>query len=1174
MYRLVLTLGLLFNMLTALAQSPGCNQALIRSTLTSAGWTEVVNVSNTPCSMYFVKTTPMDANAAEPIAQTFGAHMAVMNDVTENFWVKVALQAQGFFNSYNVWIGTTDQAVEGTFVNLDGTPLTFTQWAPGEPNNDLTQPGCSSCSLPSPFGCSGSYQCTYGEDCVQLTTSATWNDLACQGANGIPMIEVNLCPVMTKPRDTTICPSNSVTLSTSTLLGSQPYTYNWSNGATGATISASPSTGTNYVVTVTDRYGCSATSNGNVNISGSSVNPIFTFNPATGACVNQPVTVALTAPNGSASYSWNFGGATVLSGSGAGPYSISWAGSGTKTVDATATFGGCTSPFSASIPVYNLPTAAAGSDQPVCPGTPLTIGTTPFSGVTYSWSPADSLSNAASATPTFSASQNGTGSVQNFQYILTATQNGCSSKDTIVLALQPNLDNSFSIDTNSVCTGSPVIVQATGSNPVSALYNWNFNGGIATGSGAGPYSVKWNSSGVKTITLSVSNNTCNSASSSKTVTVSNSVVANTGTDQYLCAGNTATLGAASVSGVSYQWTPADSLSNSTISNPVYSATSNHTGDSVVTKYVLTAVANGCLSTDTVKVTLYPSIENTFTIDSPTACVNQDVTITATGVNPGNPAYNWNFNGGIATGSGAGPYQVHWTTNGVKNVTLAVNNNGCSAPASSHNITIGNVISANAGRDTTICSGTTLHLGSAPQSGVTYQWSPGAGLSSTSISNPNFLLHNTSGSVQTLIYSVTATLGGCSGSDDVTVTLQPATATTISASAPLNFCAGDSVILSAPAFTTYSWNNGSSSSAITVLNSGTYQFSATDNLNCDFYSNIVTVNVFPLPKIITAPNGVADESCYGQNDGSISVSAISGTGPFQFQWSTTPPQTGAAIAPLAPGNYSVTVTDANNCVDTANYTIVAAPVFDLSVNQHKNVSCFGYNDGAITVSAIGGKAPVTFLWNNGSSLPQLQSLASDTYSVTLTDQSGCVADTALIITQPQQVVASTPDSITVFYGEQKQLPLSVSPDTSSYYYLWSPDDDLNCAACANPKVTPVRSAYYQVIVTDQHNGCKDTAKIFVTLDPAKHIFAATAFTPNNDGVNDVFHAFAPGAVQTYEFQIFDRWGNSVYLSNNPDGGWDGTYRGNPAGTGVYVYDVKVTFQDGDSAVKSGTVTLLR
>jgi gliding motility-associated-like protein len=142
------------------------------------------------------------------------------------------------------------------------------------------------------------------------------------------------------------------------------------------------------------------------------------------------------------------------------------------------------------------------------------------------------------------------------------------------------------------------------------------------------------------------------------------------------------------------------------------------------------------------------------------------------------------------------------------------------------------------------------------------------------------------------------------------------------------------------------------------------------------------------------------------------------------------------------------------------------------------------------------------------------------------------------------------------------------------YVWSPAETLNNPFVPNPVASPATTTTYKVTVTSA-SGCvvKDSIIVNVSAAPKDDIQIPNAFTPNGDGLNDCFGVRFLGAVSNLKLSIYDRWGNRVFYTNNPNQRWDGNYKGKGVETGVFIYYITVTTMCGD-IVRKGTVTLIR
>jgi gliding motility-associated-like protein len=149
-------------------------------------------------------------------------------------------------------------------------------------------------------------------------------------------------------------------------------------------------------------------------------------------------------------------------------------------------------------------------------------------------------------------------------------------------------------------------------------------------------------------------------------------------------------------------------------------------------------------------------------------------------------------------------------------------------------------------------------------------------------------------------------------------------------------------------------------------------------------------------------------------------------------------------------------------------------------------------------------------------------------------------------------------------------------------IWSSYSDSLCkkdSSCLQQWVRPVRRTTYSVTVIDT-GGCKAVGNITISLDKNRPVFIPNSFSPNNDGVNDIFMIFGSQVVKNIKnFQVFDRWGERMcvfqnFKTDNPAFGWDGKLNGKEVQPGVYPYFVEVEYLDGAVEVIEGDLTLMR
>src|SRR5262249_49477611 len=147
------------------------------------------------------------------------------------------------------------------------------------------------------------------------------------------------------------------------------------------------------------------------------------------------------------------------------------------------------------------------------------------------------------------------------------------------------------------------------------------------------------------------------------------------------------------------------------------------------------------------------------------------------------------------------------------------------------------------------------------------------------------------------------------------------------------------------------------------------------------------------------------SCFGGTNGAINLTVNGGTSPYTYAWSNG--ATTQDISNLASGSYTVTVNDANGCINIST-TIVDQPVAALNstVSAVSAVLCFGGTSGSIDLSVGGGTSPYSYAWNNGSTSQDLSNISSGSYSVTVTDANGCTTQTnAITVDQPSAALSA-------------------------------------------------------------------------------------------------------------------------------------------------------------------------
>ncbi len=264
-----------------------------------------------------------------------------------------------------------------------------------------------------------------------------------------------------------------------------------------------------------------------------------------------------------------------------------------------------------------------------------------------------------------------------------------------------------------------------------------------------------------------------------------------------------------------------------------------------------------------------------------------------------------------------------------------------------------------------------------------------------------------------------------------------------------------------------------------------------------------------------------------------------------------------------------------CRDVQTVTVRTVP-YPTSIAGMDQTICF--NGSAQLQGQIIGSSfqwtPTAFL-NNPNILNPLASPPRTTmYKLIVYDNLGCPKpgiDSVLVTVQPR-ILANAGRDTSVILGQPLQLQ-----GTGGVSYTWSPPIGLNNTNIANPIAiyrSPIDSVRYKLVVRDG-TGCADSAFVTVRIfrTPVS-IFVPTAFTPNGDGLNDLARPISVGIQKINYFTIYNRWGEVVFSTNRDRHGWNGVYKGQPQGTGVFVWMVSAIDYEGNPYFNKGTVTLIR
>ena len=365
--------------------------------------------------------------------------------------------------------------------------------------------------------------------------------------------------------------------------------------------------------------------------------------------------------------------------------------------------------------------------------------------------------------------------------------------------------------------------------------------------------------------------------------------------------------------------------------------------------------------------------------------------------------------------------------------------------------------------------------------------------------------------------------------------------------------------------TYAWTpNVGASAALSSLPAGTYDVVVTDANGCAGNGSGTIVNVSGFSASVTSTTNV---SCFGGNDGSITVTPSGGTAPFSYVWTGSTSTSGTASSLIA-GSYDVLVTDANSCTVNITNVLITEPTQIANTGTSlSNVSCNGLSNGTINIVYAGGTSPLTYTLDGASaqSIGLFDNLAAGTYTVRATDANGCFEESDHTISEPALLVLST--SSTAENGASAgdgTASVAGAGGITPYTYLW---DDANAQTTAT--ATALNTGTYNVTVMDA-NGCSESASVFVDLTSAIKDIALSNFTVYpNPATKNVTVTFGVASNTDLTVNFYNTIGNKLF---SDEATVSSTYKKNfdlsNLSPGIYFVEIQ---SEAGKAIKKLTIT---
>jgi gliding motility-associated-like protein len=626
--------------------------------------------------------------------------------------------------------------------------------------------------------------------------------------------------------------------------------------------------------------------------------------------------------------------------------------------------------------------------------------------------------------------------------------------------------------------------------------------------------------------------------------------------------------------------PGITTDTSTQLNPTYTYTD--TGTYVVTLIVSKVInGEGCYDTTQAIVKIYPFLTPDFTFlgNIRDTCLGFPLSLLDASVSTSGPITAWNWNLGDGTTSSQPNPVKTYSTPGNYNITLTVENaRGCKGsktqvatiyPKPQSDFTAPSVC---INQPTVFTDASTISNNGTI---VSYLWNFD-NIGSSQSRSPIFTFPSTGTKTISLI---TISDKGCADTVIKTVNVHPLPEVIVSPKL-VNLCPGKTEQLSASGGVNYVWfpstnldNPTSPTPIVTAGNSSiTYVVQVTDANGCTNRDS-ARVEVYPLPQV----DAGADTSvCLHPVSFRDSVMLIA-TGAATYVWTPSVGLSDTTVfnpvsRPKENTTYYVTGTDLNGCTNTDSVRVYFLdPNLNLILENEKPI-CIG-QVGTVTVIDQGSSA---YLWTPSEWVSNPTIFNPKFFPTVTTDFVLSVAN--YCYSKTDTVTISVYDLPEVDAGNDtsiyRDLPVRLNGYSDGIDYYWFPGNEVVAPFQLTTLAYPEKSQWYYLYAVNRA-GCWAVDSVFVTVIPFTQLLLPTGFSPNGDGVNDVFRVVRYLNIKELKwFRVFNRWGEMIFETNDIETGWDGKFKGETQPLATYVWTVKGITKDGEEIQLSGNVTLVR
>ncbi len=384
---------------------------------------------------------------------------------------------------------------------------------------------------------------------------------------------------------------------------------------------------------------------------------------------------------------------------------------------------------------------------------------------------------------------------------------------------------------------------------------------------------------------------------------------------------------------------------------------------------------------------------------------------------------------------------------------------------------------------------------------------------------------------------------------------------------------------------WKWNtgvpNGDSTGMVAPNSKTTYVVDVSDTCAVNSATDSITVDA---PSFNSLKVHTYNDTTYVCPSESVPIgidSISGGSGNATFYWDSLGTDSSYMVNPNGTTTFKVTAVD--TCLDdTAIGTVTVTKGFSpLQITAGQDTTICAGSDGRLYVAQqSGGTGDVTYEWQPGGYTGESKWFTSDTidgtskensYTVTATDSCGVSVTDSMTITRSSPIASFIYESKV----QETESPFHfISTSQNAMSYWWDFGYKYYSAIGEDTVLSYPKPGRYEVVhVARDKYGCTDTTRQYIKIDPPFNLYVPNAFTPDGDGVNDVFRAHGAG-METYKMEIYNRWGKMIYRTKEVKKGWDGTINGDPAPSGVYVYKFTVKGKNGETKKVEGHVTLIR